>query len=236
VSKGHIAVTLYKRLDYSRRVLEHLKACAGIEDYLVSLHVEPGYPRVLELARSFPLPNRNLVVNDTRLGCTANIHSALKYGFMRSEYVIMVEDDVLLAPGALKYFEWAREVFRDDPSIFTVAAYRKEEVAAKDFYTYGKEQWFTPWGWATWKDRFVEMTDKWGWNEVDSWDCVVSKHARGERYQVYPTLSRSQNIGAVGGTYCPGPEWHKDNQFNPFWAGLPELGIDPNTKEFSRRS
>ena len=41
----------------------------------------------------------------------------------QASFVILVEDDILLAKDALTYFEWAREEYQSDKSIFTVSAY-----------------------------------------------------------------------------------------------------------------
>ena len=30
-------------------------------------------------------------------------------------------------------------------------------------------------------------------------------------------MSRIQNIGQENGQWCPGPEWHKKNQYNEYW-------------------
>jgi hypothetical protein len=35
--------------------------------------------------------------------------------------------------------------------------------------------------------------------------------------EIFPLVSRIQNIGAQEGTYCPGPEWHYHNQYNDYW-------------------
>lgn len=46
-----VTMTLFRRPQYTRQVLEALACCEGIREYLVLLHVEPGYPEVLKLAR-----------------------------------------------------------------------------------------------------------------------------------------------------------------------------------------
>ena len=40
--RGVITMCHYNRPDYSRQVLEALRACEGVGDYLILPHVEPG--------------------------------------------------------------------------------------------------------------------------------------------------------------------------------------------------
>lgn len=229
-----ITMSLYRRLDYTQQVLEALSKCDGIDEYQVFIHCEPGYPRVVEAARMSAIPNKEIVVNHKQLGCTLNINTALHHGFEHSDYVIHVEDDILFAKDALRYFEWANQKFKYDPFVFTVGGYHKEVVSPDKFYTYRRERWFTPWGWATWRDRyeFINHIISLNSTETMSWDEITNKCARGDRVQVIPLLSRTQNIGAVNGTYCPGPEWHRENQFNEFWAGMDGIDIDQTWRGF----
>jgi hypothetical protein len=39
------------------------------------------------------------------------------------------------------------------------------------------------------------------------------------RSEIYPALSRVQNIGACGGVHVPSPAWHRAHHHVPFWAG-----------------
>ena len=41
-------------------------------------------------------------------------------GFTQADYVILVEDDIVLAPDALEYFEWARDAYQNDPEVMNL--------------------------------------------------------------------------------------------------------------------
>ena len=42
---------------------------------------------------------------------------------------------------------------------------------------------------------------------------------RGGRGEVFPFVSRVQDVGALGGVHVPSAEWHLANQFNEYWVG-----------------
>lgn len=218
-----IVMTMYKRLRYTRTVLDALSRCEGVDKYRIFLHCEPGCRAVEDLARAFPLPGKEVVINPRKLGCTRNTFAALDHGFGASDYVIALEDDVVPALDALRFFEHCREAYRDDLSVFTACAYGRHPAGPEDFYKLTRTQWFTPWGWATWIDRWKPGRGLWQPDSPTSWDVIFNQQIRGDRYEVSPLLARTQNIGAVDGTYCTDPKWHRENQFNEHWAGAVAL-------------
>lgn len=220
-----VAVTLYRRYGYSKAVLEALTRCDGVDSYLILLHVDPGCTEVEELAASFPLPRKQVVINRTRLGCNGNIFGALSHGFSVAHYVILLEDDVVPARDLLRFFEHCDRRYRDDSSVLGACAYNREMPPRSAWHQLTRRPWFTPWGWATWRDRWQEMAAKWPHDATAEvvWDGVVNHEVRGDRCLVCPRLARSQNIGAEGGEYCPGPQWHAEHQYNANWAGAVEV-------------
>jgi GNT-I family len=220
-----VAVTLYRRHGYAKTVLEALTLCDGVERYLVLLHVDPGCTEVEALAASFPLPRKQVVINPARLGCNGNIFGALSHGFSLAEYVILLEDDVVPARDLLRFFEHCDRQYRNDSSVLGACAYNREMPPRTAWHQLTRRQWFTPWGWATWRDRWQEMAAKWPHDAAAGivWDWTVNHEVRGDRTLVCPRLARSQNIGAEGGEYCPGPQWHAEHQYNANWAGAVEV-------------
>jgi|WetSurMetagenome_2_1015567.scaffolds.fasta_scaffold42177_3 FkbM family methyltransferase len=73
--------------------------------------------------------------------------------------VIVLEDDLLLARGFLKFMNGALEAYRDNRRIFSISGYRYPGVVPK---AYRESVFLFPrassWGWATWSDR---------WNKAD---------------------------------------------------------------------
>ena len=198
-----ITSTHYNRPTCTMDMLDHLAKCDGIENYKIICCVEPVNGVLPALIDGHPL-NVELVVNDRLLGLWANKKKALTLGFNEGDYVIHVEDDILLAKDALTMFEACYDL-KDDPSIFTVTSYRGGDAASEGNgkivsdavkLQLGKSRWYTPWGWATWKDRWDSFKDEW-----DGHDQVLNHGIRGDRFEVFPLLSRTKSIGYKRGEY-----------------------------------
>jgi hypothetical protein len=236
-----IAVIAYDRPEYFSRVLDSLSAAKGIEHYDVLMHLEPGNAEVLRLAESFSAARRvEVTVNATVLGCHANKKSAIAAAFARPSaphFVILVEDDTLLSSDALRFFEWAASEYAEDREIFTVSAYGDsahrpgETVGAQWVAAVGRRKHYTPWAWGIWRDRWEDIEGLWsGWDvQFNFWaptKATVDWTRRHEglrrgRKEVFPLLSRSNNIGWKGGTHAENmdPDTMKEVQFLHDWAG-----------------
>lgn len=222
-----IVLIAYNRPKYMSRVLKSLQDCIGIHRYDVHIFVEPENDEVISISRKFNAARSWVHVNPSRLGCHANKKQSVAFGFNISEFVIVVEDDTLLAPDALLFFEYAKIAYRQDKSVFSISAFgdscgRPGERVPKDRayeYAIARRKHYTPWVWGTWRDRWEEdIRDRW-----DGWDVQMNFftppyreiatgiaspdfsrfHAglRGERHEIFPVLSRSLNIGSVGGMH-----------------------------------
>jgi len=185
-------------------MLDHLAKCDGVEDYKVICCVEPVNSIIPDLIESHPL-NTELVVNDRLLGLWSNKKKALSLGFGESDYVIHVEDDILLSKDSLSMFESCYNL-KDDETIFTVCAFGPRKLPEWEFpdgilpdnmkLQISKTPWYTPWGWATWEDRWNSFKDEW-----DGHDQVLNHEIRGDRCEAFPTLSRVKSVGYMRGEY-----------------------------------
>ena len=219
-----ITVSLYNRPKYTKIVLDSLKSCFGIEDYSIAICCDPGSKEVEKMAKEF-LPNQTeVIVNNRRLGCNTNIYQCLAIGFSKNDYHIHFEDDTVPGKDCLKYFEWARNK-SSDSNLLTVCGYVTSDNKTEHYYpknntieNVSRRCWFTPWGWATWKDRFEEMESVWDFQGKNgSWDTTINHTVRKDRWELFPTVSRIQNIGGEMVTHVPNNEWHKQHHYNEYW-------------------
>ena len=206
----NITVSAYNRPVYLTQTLAALRACDGIDDCRVMVLIDPSD----EAAESAAIANRYEFESSTyseRAGCNRAIHTALHYGFeaMKAEYHIHFEDDTVPTRDCLWWFAWARDHYRDDPAVMNVSGYQR--VSNGCLGECGLRRWFTPWGWATWKDRWLGLHMGWVRDDATSWDVIVNHALRAGRYEAFPTVSRIQNIGAEKGTHVPSAEWHTAN-------------------------
>ena len=191
-----IVMTMYNRPHYSRAVLDALSRCAGIKNYLIVICVEPGNEAVLRIAKSVNFAESKVYVNPERYGCSRNSYEAMRRGFENSEFVIYVQDDDQLAYDALKYFEFCKNKFRGDGSVYTVCAWNlmKDPCPPSHNHRIMRRDLFISLTMATWKDRWEErggMRDNWDYGyKQGGWDVHINEHLRKGRWEVYPWLSR----------------------------------------------
>lgn len=220
-----LSISLYNRPKYTKQLFNHLESCYGIQEYKIFICCDPGSEEVEKIAKEFMPEQTSVVVNGRRLGCSANIFQSLAMGFALNDYHIHFEDDTIPGKDCLLYFEWAREYYKNNPEVFTISGYVNSNNKTEHYYPMNyqidkvsKRQWFTPWGWATWKDRFLEMKDVWDFHGKNgSWDVTVNNIARKDRLEIFPTVSRIQNIGAEMGTHVPNADWHRLHHYNEHW-------------------
>lgn len=208
----NITVSGYNRPLYLRQTLAALRRCDGIADCRVVVLLDPcdETERCEAIAGRYDFES---LVHPEHRGCNRAIRAALAYGFdvMGSEFHIHFEDDTVPTRDALRWFAWARDEYRDQARIMNISGYQRLSNGRID--ECGARKWFTPWGWGLWRDRWPELAA--GWNENDtvvSWDHTVTHVLRAGRSEVFPAVSRIQNIGALKGSYVPHTRWHRANQ------------------------
>lgn len=214
-----IAITAWRRPEYTRQVLESLAAAAKPKPIYVVAGVEPGFPAVERVFEDMPF-EYELTENERRLGGPQNTQATMNRAFELADQVIKLEDDTPVARDALYYFQWALRTYKKDESVFSVCGYNRSSRPEPEGLhgSVFRHAWFTPWGWATWKQEWTEVQATWP-QGAHGWDRYLNSTARAGRVEIRPYLSRVQNIGARDGYNCRNPEWHRTNQHVPYWAG-----------------
>jgi hypothetical protein len=222
-----ITISLYNRPDYTKILFDHLNRCDGIEEYATVICCEPVNDEVIEIAKKFRPEKSYLIINNKKLGCNWNIFQCLNIGFDNSNFHIHLEDDTIPGKDFLRYCEWGKTEYENNLDIFCISGYVNVNNHTEHYFPRSddinlicRRNWFTPWGWASWKDRWdavkVNLFNKLKRQPSFSWDCHLHNLIR-EKYEIFPAVSRIQNIGANNGTYVPNATWHKNNQYNEFW-------------------
>lgn len=229
-----IVMTLCNRPDYTNQVLRSFEKCTGIEDYHMIMCVEPINGEVIKLAKTFNACSAEVIVNSKRLGCNQNTFQALDRGFSLCDYVIAAEDDTVFARDALRYFEYCRLRFEQDKDVFSICSYSREKCSEEKWFEVKKIKLFYPWGWATWRSRWLDFKDTLA-NPVNVWDTNVLL-TRHERSIVVPSLSRVQNIGALNGAHVPSAEWHHKYHHIEMWSDSVNLPVGKSSFKFIETS
>lgn len=249
MTKQVIATTHYRRPQYSKCFFEALSQCYGIEDYTIliscdySQEHEEACLEVKKLAAEFLLRHKGLIyINSPRLGVDLNKLFIMPKAFELSNYVIFLEDDTIPSMDCLRYFE-CTEQLADIMSIAAILGYNRyteiethQQVLEKEAYAIQTHDWFTPWGWATWKDRYEEIVGMdgsvykdhvqltWTGEENGRHDWHWNTYIRNNDLKVLcPVLPRVQSIGAEEGEHTLSAQWHSENEYNPYGAWSQEM-------------
>jgi len=229
---GAIAITAWRRPAYLRRVLQAIRQCDGVENYVIFIGINPDPDTVAELrsiSEGIDFAEHVVFVRERNLGCNLNIKLVLDSAFERFDYVIHFQDDSLVTSDALCYFEWAHQ-FGTDLQNFTVGCYRHDKgwlprdgpKPEGEDGRVGRQPYFTCWCWATWRDRWQKITDRWPESSPlpkedrgTWWDLQMCDVFRQDRLEVMPHVSRVWHIGIEKGMHMQ----DANRIFLPYWAG-----------------
>jgi hypothetical protein len=129
------------------------------------------------------------------------------FDFKDVDFVIHIEDDIVPSRDMLAYFEWASQTYRDDPQIYTVTGFFHTAALQDDNYAVRRQDWFSSWGWGTWRRSWDELGGM-STSMVDyAWDTHINNTLRRGRLEIAPLQSRFQNIGKLGGTNMSPEVW-----------------------------
>lgn len=200
-----ITITAWRRPQYLRRVLEALSRCTGVDGYRILLSVDGGYPdrqeEISGVAGSIGV-DAEVIYHDRNLGCAGNTFFALEWGFSQPvASVIHLEDDTEPSQDFLRYMEACLGRYAGDHSVFTVSGHQRRfeahpghgvhcRIGPGDEGLIRRRQWFTPWGWAIWRDRWEEVRDGWFGMEWRKW-----------RVWVWRRIHRTDTVYAEGRTF-----------------------------------
>lgn len=224
-----ITMAVWRRADVLKKTLHALEHATGIGDYTLVIHCDGGGNQnetraVRYVCRDIDFAETLIKFNRGNLGCNENTRRVLHRGFELSDYVIHVEEDIVIAPDALLYMEWAKQ-FRNRPEIWMVSMWRHpsgwlhesgtpfplgQAIETKVCHSGG----LLIWGWGTWRDRWETMEKNWttGDDKTLSWDTHLTavRHKLG-KFCICPLVSRAVNVGDGG--------IHRDAAHLDYWAG-----------------
>lgn len=126
---------------------------------------------------------------------------ALNTTFQRGyEYVVIVEDDLNVAPDFYEYFLGTHALLKQDPSLWCVSAWNdngKDKFVdnAKPELLY-RTDFFPGLGWMLTKNLWQELSVKWPKSFWDDW--IRHPEQRKERACIRPEISRTRTFGKIG--------------------------------------
>lgn len=166
-----IAIFAYRRDQHLGRVLDALAACpefARSPVYVFSDGPKDGesvhVARVRAMLHARRTPNMTIVEASENRGLAASITAGTSQLCAEFGRAIVIEDDLLVSPATLTWFNTALDKYAADDGVWQVSAHQFEvpEFSAR------RDALFlhltTSWGWATWKrawDRYDPRANGW---------------------------------------------------------------------------
>lgn len=190
-----VVIFVYARPEHTIRTIEalaknHLANETQVYIYSDAAKNEKAIKNV-EHVREYidSLPERNLFKSvkifkaESNKGLANSVISGVSEIIKQYGNIIVVEDDLLSSPDFLQYMNDALDFYKEDNEIWSICGYTFNINIPKD---YQNEVYLSyrggSWGWATWKDRWVQVDWKVSdYNQFKSNKKLRDKFNRGGR-------------------------------------------------------
>lgn len=101
----------------------------------------------------------NIIQHETNIGLAKSVIYGVDYIFTFSDRIIVLEDDLTVGKGFLKYMNGALEHFRSDSTVWHISAFNYN-IDSSDLQNSFLWHFMNCWGWATWDDRWCKRSVK----------------------------------------------------------------------------
>jgi hypothetical protein len=162
VSEAPVALFVYNRPELVARTLECLRAAGARRLYVFSegpaddedaRRVEDVRARIRRLDWIEPV----VTERERNLGWTASLQQGLDEVFAREERVVVLEDDIAVAPEFLDFVASALDRYANEPRVAAVTGLRlpfsRDPLRRYPYDAFLLPRFFS-WSWATWRDRW----------------------------------------------------------------------------------
>ncbi|MDD3182478.1 MAG: hypothetical protein PHD48_06735 [Alphaproteobacteria bacterium] len=164
-SKAPIAIFAYNRKDNLEGMLASLQACHGFAESPIILFVDgpksekdmAQVEAVRAYARALNWSNLEVVCREKNMGLKQSIYTGVSSVCERYGRVIVLEDDLLLSPVALDYFNEGLTKYENEPRIWSIVGYQYDVPELREHNTALVLPFTHPWGWATWQRAWKQF-------------------------------------------------------------------------------
>jgi hypothetical protein len=161
-----IAVFAYNRPDKLAGLITSLQACHGFADSQVTVFVDgpkrdsdrAAVEAVQASVRRLQLPNVTWSFQDVNHGLRNSIFSGVSEMVRAHGRVIVFEDDLVLSPVALTYFNEALNHYMEAGRVWSVVGYCYDAPALRNSSKAIALPFAHPWGWATWSRAWDQFS------------------------------------------------------------------------------
>jgi len=197
-----IALFIYKRPEHARRTIASLKACPGFAESPLYVFADgartradlPAVQATRAAARELLGPRAVFVERDQNLGLANSIIAGTTELCRRHGRVVVVEDDLVVAPQFLPFLNEGLDAYEDQPGVMQVAGHMFAVPSLADTQEALLLPMTTSWGWATWKRAWdLFDPDATGWRERLNADVEIKRFNLDGSYDYYRMLKRQMS-------------------------------------------
>jgi hypothetical protein len=196
-----ITLTVFNRPDYTRQVIEALRA-NNTEGYRLLIAAEEREAATVAECLKVDFMPVQIFYNFSHLGIKWTAKRIYDIAFhLSSEFNVAIEDDIPLAPDALDLANWFFEHPRRS-DYFTLNLFNGSRDFARPLDMVEMDA-MCPWGYCFTRKTYREFIEPNWMCDERGWDFSMCEIMRALRLKsLAPVLSRSRNIGRLGGTFC----------------------------------
>lgn len=152
-----IALFVYRRAEHARRTLEALLRNPEAERSKIYVFADgpksgldaPDVARTREVVSSFEVDNIVVVRRESNAGLARSIVEGVTQLCREHGQVIVLEDDIVVAPDFLAYMNSALDRYRDDDRVMQISGHMfPVEIRSRHDAVF--LPFITSWGWGTW--------------------------------------------------------------------------------------
>lgn len=171
INRAPVILFVYNRLDKTKQTLCALNENVGVEETDLIIFADGAKKidereKVIEvrnyIENEFVVMSRfhrvKLIKSDLNKGLANSIIEGVTEVIKQYGEAIVVEDDLVTSKDFINYMNSALEYYRDIPTIGSISGYT---APIKYLKRYKRDVFITRkgecWGWATWKDRWLEV-------------------------------------------------------------------------------
>jgi hypothetical protein len=235
--KKIITMAAWRRPKYFKEVIDSLKAADGIDNYKLLVSLDGGYyekqKEMVEILRNTDL-DYDVIIHSDNLGCAENTRYILDKGFKQYDKVIHLEDDTVIHPQALTWFEHNLDYYEHNLKIFSITGYtngKLNELSLDGNWTephvVGLRSWFSCWGWATWKRVWDELKDSWFGIQWKDGIGVTheGRQSRGDAFLQFIDKTNRGSWGIPMNHYWRGSRY----EISPHTSFIQNIGVEDST-------
>jgi len=168
MSDAPVLIFAFNRPNKLRGLLLSLKACPEFATSPLFIFIDgprntaerPIVQEVIDIARSNTPPDTTISVRAENIGLKKSIISGVTFVMSAHDRAIILEDDLLVSPKLLTYFNRALDSYQSEGRIWSISGYMYEVPALAERENAMFLPFPNPWGWATWRkawQRFISM-------------------------------------------------------------------------------